>query len=365
MSRSSSNSSPPHTPSSVVTAVKATQRSPFFHARLQRGLRIDSPVSSDDSSFTSSHAARLQLAEAVLLSTGSYSAEQIISARNGCDEKTQEARGYPTASFIAAEKSPFGQGHASTTSRLPLLVHPSRLSAKSRPLPASSSSQLQTAQMPMPAADQDFWASIADAPSQATPTSRRYHYLTRSQSTGAFQQSPKMRKKNASYNAAFDGPQYQVTPSPLRAEYDLQEQDIADSGSSGTWLPAHRHLSPIDEGQFFPDKRGSPTQASGVHGDAISMHSSTSRFYSHLCIMPTFYKYFINSYFCTDEFVHKPPRTTDGVDIYVWLNELCNTAYVTRGAHWILQQWPFTFVQPVILRSSCHSGQPTRITECL
>ncbi|KAH8112367.1 hypothetical protein DFH11DRAFT_1511717 [Phellopilus nigrolimitatus] len=243
-SDSTRDSSVPHTPptSSVITAVKASLGSPFFHARLQEGQRIDEADASDVHYEVSAFAISL---------SGTSSARSLPPAKqfltSGCEGQPRGSRG------LVAEKSARGARSSRSSRTTP------RASLSQQPAKIRSPSAV-AATMPYAADDQDFWAMVADAQNPAPPASRHYHYLTRSQSVdaGTHQHSPKLRKQNASYSPAYGTPMYQP---------DHVEHGPVSSGVTAGWPPARgRHLSPIEEVQFFSEK----------HGDTASLNSATS-----------------------------------------------------------------------------------------
>ena len=317
MSSKTSSSSSSRTPLSLVNSVKGARGSPFFHARIEQAGRIDNtdldsypqldPISAlppypqaiegnGNSLLGFGVSSHVQDSNNMFADASYYAVESnVITVPNGCEEQPLPSRKHDVFRSLAEKEQLQSHGHASSsvhpstsciTSRLPLQVHPSRLSAKSRPRPASSSGAAKfnsnTNAMPMSTDDQEFWAMVADTPIP-TPVSRRYHYLTRSQSTGSFQHSPKLQKqKNASYSSSDPVPAYPGSMPAVRGEYDPQEPEVVDSAvidTSDAWLPAQRHLSPIDEGPFFPDKQESPHSPGIVqYGDNASLHSSPSKF---------------------------------------------------------------------------------------
>lgn len=249
---------PPPANAHVLTAVRASSaRSPFFHARLQEGQRIDEPEDEEELEEEDSEEeveallhlhARVPGGEAtpalcVMLPrrTAAVSiadASPALSLGGGRDQKQHAARGHPT------EKSPH---HARASSSPPSLSTYASSAGPSTPAAMSDT--------------QDFWAMVQDTPIPA-PATRRYHYLTRSQSTGNFAPAAKPPDSPSSV--------YPVQPSPLRTEFDPREPDSVQHVSpSHPWSPSQRHLSPIDEGSYFTER-----QQGGPQADTISLNSS-------------------------------------------------------------------------------------------
>lgn len=263
-------------PINVTTSVKADSSSPFFHAHLQEGQRIDYE---EGSNFTSHVSNEDALSEA--------------SVYSGTAPSGAYPQHYDDVVGEQSEVLPHVSRHGFASSKIPPLCATSSISSTSTSAPTTPFKSSPLARQVYPLAmpvDQshDFWASVSStSDSSAQPASaRRYHYLTRSQSASSFGPSTKLNDRD--YQPEIHVPsQYQTQPSPLSTEVDPREpaelrQPAQPTPINGhnVWTMPNRQLSPIEEGSnTYTDTRGTfgsmTHPPSGAQADTASLHSST------------------------------------------------------------------------------------------
>ncbi|EJD02025.1 uncharacterized protein FOMMEDRAFT_168586 [Fomitiporia mediterranea MF3/22] len=256
-STTDTSTSAPHTPSSssVITGLKAALGSgSFFHAHLQEGQRFSDEASSPDGVRYEVSAYAIGPNNGV--TPGAYPRKPNKAAFVR-EEQTHVSTRHGAEKPASGALTPLSSSPPTHTS-LPAQAQASRSPVRKWTRSASATA--------MSSDNQGVWEMLSDTqavPSNAAPTQRRYHYITRSQSADAaadavhLQQAPKMRKQNASYSPGFSAPIYSETA----------ENIPAGPGAPSAWCPSSgRYLSPIEEVQSCPEKQV----------DSASLHSTTS-----------------------------------------------------------------------------------------
>lgn len=284
-----SDSFSPHTSSgaaSVITAVKASVGSPFFHAHLQEGRRIEegSDVASAGSSTGGSGARSGTSGGGSNHGVSSLHTNVPRSANASTERKLRDTpESGPHGSRARANPQRTEKPARDASARIAVPSAKNQLHLQDAFMSRSAgSSPARTTPYPIGVDEQDVWMAAASAQAAAAagvnlPPSKRYHYITRSQSldAGIQQQAPKMRKQNASFNAAYNAQISQTYPfapgPPMRIGGEELRMPMPDANVN-PWATAPpvvrgRHLSPIEETtSYFGDK----------HGDTASLRSSMS-----------------------------------------------------------------------------------------
>lgn len=280
---STSDSFPPHTSSgatSVITAVKASIGSPFFHAHLQEGRRIEegSDVTSIGSSIGGPGARSGASGSGSSRRVSTLITKTLRSVGPSAGTKRRDAPEAPHGSRARANPQPAEKPARGAGVRVAVPSAKSQLYPQDIfPCRSAGSSPARAMAFPIGVDEQDVWmaeasAQAAAASGVAVPPSKRYHYITRSQSldAGLQQQAPRMRKPNASYNALYGTQSSQMYPFAPGPPMRMAEDSRSTNANAKLWAalaPAvqGRHLSPIDE---------ATAQLGERHGETASLRSS-------------------------------------------------------------------------------------------
>ncbi|TDL19476.1 hypothetical protein BD410DRAFT_876456 [Rickenella mellea] len=235
--------------------------SPFFHAHLQRVWPMDDDGGSSD-----------------------MPAPFLEGLRNGEDQATHW-QGNLTSTPSSPQSPPsysISQPSSHIAFKDPqteVTTSSSQTQTQTQTTPITSplgTTVIPTLAMPMEPFDHrftDYFSTEMDiSEPYAAAAERRYHYLTRSQSALTYPSKPSLHNYNTGSSASL----YNISPSPLRDDFDPREPDSSRFAAE-RFLSPNRTLSPIEEQTFFPHESGSLSHR--AQGDNASLHStSTSTF---------------------------------------------------------------------------------------